>query len=225
MKKNVLSTIVYLVFLIIFNLIFYMLGGTEHPASVWISYVFIHIAYLLLVCTTLFVRKGSNAALFGMTLNSISGVYFVVELIVGIIFIKVASESYKAPLIVQAVIASVYVVLLIANIQANDSTADSVERHELEVKYLKEAAMILKKIMGMVDDKTANKKVEKVYDLIQSSPAKSNRNVADLEFQIISEIEQLRMIASGGDAEAVGMCADKIYRLAGERNRQLKLGN
>jgi len=225
MKRNILSTILYLVFLIVFNLIFYVVGGTEHPASVWISYVFIHVAYVLLAFTSLFVRKGSNAAIFGMTLDSISGTYFIVELIIGVIFILVAPEDFKLALIMQVVFAAIYVVLLITNIMANDTTAESVERHELEVKYLKEAAALLKEIMGMVDDKAALKKVEKVYDVIQSSPAKSHRSVSELELQIINELENLKMTAADGDEKAVGTCADKIYRLAGERNRQLKLNN
>ena len=225
MKKNILSTLLYLVFLIVFNLIFYVVGGTEHPASVWISYAFIHIAYVLMAFTSLFVRKGSNAALFGMTLAGISGVYFIVELIMGVVFILVAPEEFKLTLIMQVVFAAIYAVILIVNIMANDATADSVERHELEVQYLKEAKAALKEIMGMVDDKSALKKVEKAYDTIQSSPAKSHRNVADLELQIINEIENLKMTAASGDAAATGTCADKICRLAGERNRQLKLNN
>lgn len=225
MKKNVLSTIVYLLFLIVFNLIFYITGGTDHPASVWISYIFIHIAYLLMACTGLFVKKGREAAVFGMTLGTISSTYFVVEFIIGIVFIALAMETYKTALIVQVVIAAVYLFVFISNVMANDATAESVERQELEVGYLKEASATLKALMEQITDKAANKKIERVYDLVRSSPSRSNSQVAVLEAQIIGELGNLQGLAAKGDPEEIGICADKIYRLANERNRQLKLSN
>lgn len=160
-----------------------------------------------------------------MTLGAISSAYFIVELVIGIIFIMTAMESYKMALIVQVIIAAVYLFVLISNIMANDVTAEAVERQELQVQYLKEASMILKGLMGQVTDKTANKKIEKVYDLIRSSPAKSDRSVADLEGRIIEELGNLQSIAEQGNPEDIVICADKIYRLANERNRQLKLSN
>ena len=225
MKKNILSTILCLIFLIIFNLIFYMTGGTVRPVSVWISYGFIHIAYLFLVCTTLFVKPGENAALFGMTLGAVSGVYFIVELIVGSAFILIASEGYKACVIVHAVITGIYVIILIINILANDTTATAQKRHNAEVNYLKETCMILHEIMEQVGDKSARKKVEKLYDLMQSSPAKSRRDVQELEFQIIESLEQLNEKAAAINSEEVERQIEKIQRLARERNRRLRLSN
>lgn len=37
-KKTILTILLELIFVILFNVIFFMVGGTEHEASVWISY-------------------------------------------------------------------------------------------------------------------------------------------------------------------------------------------
>ena len=57
MRKNIIKIILYAIFPFLFNIMFFMLGGAEHPASVWISYVWIHIAYFIMVATPLYVRK------------------------------------------------------------------------------------------------------------------------------------------------------------------------
>jgi hypothetical protein len=43
-----------------------------------------------------------------------------------------------------------------------------------------------------------------------------------LEQQVINEIERLESVASQNDTEQISLITDKIYRLAEERNRQLK---
>src|SRR5699024_4531039 len=100
-KKSVLWILLDLIFLAVFNTVFFVAGGTDHTASVWISYGFIHFAYLMVLVTPFLIRKSSSAAVFGFSLYSISSTYFLLEFVVGLIFIFMKSESYKASLIVQ----------------------------------------------------------------------------------------------------------------------------
>lgn len=53
---------------------------------------------------------------------------------------------------------------------ANEYTADNIERHELELQYVKNCSAQLKGIMNQVADKNIKKKVEKAYDTLHSSP-------------------------------------------------------
>ena len=224
MKKiNVLWTILYLIFLVVFNLIFYMVGGTDHPASVWISYFFIHFAYVMLVCTPFLVKKGREAAVFGFSLSSISAGYFLVEFITGLIFILVAPEGYKVTVIVQVLITAVYAAALLSNMIANEYTGAATERHQAELQYVKESSMRLKAVMNEMSRGKAAKKVERAYDLIHSSPVKTDRQVADIEYAVFEELERLENAAAQNNEEAVSEIADKLMKLANERNRRLKL--
>ena len=67
-KKSVLWILLDLVFLAVFNTVFFVAGGTDHTASVWISYGFIHFAYLMVLVTPFLIRKSSSAAVFGFSL-------------------------------------------------------------------------------------------------------------------------------------------------------------
>lgn len=224
-KKSILYILLDLVFLIVFNTIFFVLGGTEHSVSVWISYGFIHFAYLMLLVTPFLIRKSTNTIVLGFPLYSISSTYFFVAFIAGLIFIFTHPESYKAALIVQVIIAGIYAVMLISHMIANESTADSIEKHEMELRYVRDASAKLKGIMDSISDKQLRKKVEKLYDLLHSSPAKSNNSVRDYELTVLGLIDALEGNIDRNDIAAAEATISNIERNASERNRRLKYGN
>lgn len=224
-KKRTLWILLDLIFLIVFNVVFFVAGGTEHPASVWISYGFIHFAYIMLLITPFLIRKSTNTAVLGFPLYSISSMYFIVDFMVGLVFIFAHPESYRAALIVQVIIAGIYAVMLISHMIANESTADSIERHEMELRYVKDASSKLKGIMDSISDKQLRKKVEKLYDLLHSSPAKSNNSVRDYELTVLELIDALEGSIDRNDIQAAEAIISKIERNANERNRYLKYRN
>ena len=168
------------------------------------------------------IRKSSSAAVFGFSLYSISSAYFFAAFIVGVIFIAAHPENYKWSLIVQVVIAGFYAIMLISNMIANEHTADSIERHEMELQYVKESSAMLKGIMEMASDKTLKKKIEKAYDLLHSSQVKSSGAVRDYEVTVMDLIEVLEQNVARNDVAAANTTLDKIMKNANERNRRLR---
>lgn len=224
-KKTVLWIILDLIFLAIFNTVFFVMTGFQHPASVWISYGFIHFAYLMVIVTPFLIRKSSSASVFGFSLYSISSTYFLIEFVTGIVFIILKSDSLKVALVVQIVIAGIYGILLISHLIANESTADSVERHEDEVAYIKTAASRVKALIGKATDRKANKEIERAYDLLHSSPTKSTSAVRYLESSVISQISDLEDAVQSGETDLIIATADEIISTMEERNRKLRLSN
>lgn len=224
-KKSILYILLDLVFLAVFNTVFFVAGGTEHPASVWIAYGFIHFSYLMVLVTPFLIRKSSSQAVFGFSLYSVSTVYFFVEFVVGLIFIFIGSDSYKSSLVVQVIIAGIYAVMLISNLIANEYTADSVEKHEDEVAYIKNASSRVKMLVGKATDKKANKEIEKAYDLLHSSPSKSTSIVKALEQQITNKVTDLEDAVTADDATMIITIAGEIVALTEERNRKLRISN
>lgn len=224
-KKSILYILLDLVFLVVFNTVFFVVGGTDHPASVWFSYGFIHFSYLMILVTPFLIRKSSSQAVFGFSLYSVSAVYFFVEFIVGSVFIIIRSESYKASLVVQVIIAGIYSVMLISNLIANEYTADSVERHEDEVAYIKNAASRVKMLMGKASDKKANKEIERAYDILHSSPSRSVATVKLLEEEINNKVTDLEDAVAANETAAIITIAGEIVAKTEERNRKLKMAN
>ena len=222
-KKSVLWILLDLIFLAVFNTVFFVAGGTDHTASVWISYGFIHFSYLMVLVTPFLIRKCSSAAVFGFSLYSISSNYFLIEFVVGLVFIFRKSESYKAALIVQVIMAGVYAVLLLSHLIANEHTADSVERHEEEAAYIQTAASRVKVLVGKAGDKKANREMEKAYDMLHSSPSKTTATVRSVESDVMNKIAELEGAVSDQDTAAMITIAGEIVALMEERNRKIRL--
>ena len=225
MKKTVLYILLDLVFLIVFNAIFFLADGSDRNLAVWISYAFIHIAYLMTLVTPLLSGKSKNSGTYGAVIGSVSFTYFILEFITGVIIILVNPESFKAALIIQLILAGIYFVLLFSNMIANINTNESEERRQIELAYVKESSMRLKTIMDMAEDKALAKKIEKVYDLIHSSQARTDISVRDIELRVMALISELANAVATGNTEAADAITAQIILNATERNTRLKLMN
>ena len=221
-KKNILWAILNLIFLIIFNVLFFGLGGVEHNLSVWISYGFIHFAYFMLLLTPRLIRSGKSKAVFGFSLYSISAIYFLIAFVTGIVFILIASGSSTAALLVQLCISGLYGIILVSNMLANEYTADAEEKRQPQIAYVKVASAKLKILLENIKDKAAKKKVEQVFDAVYSSPVKSHPDLAEKENSILQAINELDSAVTAGDKENIISTANTLLVSINERNNLLK---
>jgi signal transduction histidine kinase len=225
MKKRNLWYILDSIFLIAFNSCFFLLKGTHHPSPIWISYGFIHLAYFVLLFTPYFIRKGSASADYGRPLFVITYAFFYVSYYTGVINFFVYPSNYTIPLVAHIMITVVFLFFFISNLLANEYTADSIERRELELQYIKESSSKLKSILNKVSDKSLSNKIESVYDTIHGSPSKSTISVSKIEKEIIELIQNLETAVLQNDKDYILSLSNRILNLAEERNRLLKLSN
>jgi hypothetical protein len=211
-----------LIFLIVFNVLFFATGKAGHNVSVWISFGFINFAYLMLLLTSRLIRNGKSAAVFGFSLYSVSVAYFLVEFVSGIIFILVAPETYSIALLVQLCIAGLYAVGLISNMIANKHTANAEEKRQPEIEYIKHASAKLKGLLENTSDGEVKKAIERVYDAIYSSPVKSHPNVTQSESKILKSIDEFSNIVRVGNKENITTIANILLSTINERNNMLK---
>lgn len=211
------------VFLIIFNIIFFVLGGGDRSVSTWISYVFIHLAYFMLIATPYMNPNSRNTVVLGLSLYAVSATYFLIELIVGTAFILASPEGYKMALIVQLCVFGLYAVVLISNMVANEHTIEAQGNRQHQIDYIKNATAEMSLIVDSISDRNTKKKVEKVLDAITSSPAKSYPNLSPLESQIWGAIINLKNAVAENREEIIIVQAETLLATVNERSRQLRL--
>lgn len=225
-KYTILSYAIYVVVVAVFNLFFFMLGSLPHPVSVWIAYGFIHFAFIMAVVTPFITEKGRDRATFMLSTYAITMAYFVIEFVIGLIFIFIALQGFKASLLVQVFIAAIYLVVLFVNMIANEHTAKSVKKQQQELLYVRDACGQLQSVLDSAKDKEIRSTIKKAYDTISSSPIKSDASVMNVESQIMDEIQRLgNLVLSGEESnkEEIIFVSEKIIRLTNDRNRKLKL--
>ena len=213
------------IFLVVFNALFFVLGGTDRNTSVWISYGFIHFAYFMLLLTPRLTRGEKSWTALGFPLYVISAVYFLVELFIGSAFILIAFENYTGSFLVQLCIAGLYAIALVSNMIANEWTAESEKVRKSQISYIKESSVKVKSLLDSVNDKEAKKKVERVYDALYSSPVKSHPDLEAEENRILQSIRALEEAVFSGNTDNIISLAGSLETAINERNRRLAAYN
>lgn len=103
MKQRIIKWSIYLIFPILFNATFFWAWGTEHKDSVWLSYAWIQVAYVMMIASPLLSRKTQSKHLFNLTGRVIGVIYFLIELIIGLILILIGLDVIKISVIIQLV--------------------------------------------------------------------------------------------------------------------------
>jgi len=228
-NENLLWIILKSIFLILFNVVFFFLGGFDRPASVWISYGFIHFAYFMLLLTPQLTRGKKSWTELGIPLYYVSSIYFFVQFAIGLFFILVFSltglESYVIPFLMQLGLAGLYGVILVAHMIANERTVDAVEKRQPQISFIKEATAKIKSLLENINDVEEKKKIERVYDTLYSSPVKSHPDIAPVETHILQSIRALEVATCSENRDCIIDLADSLEIAINERNRQLKTYN
>jgi high-affinity K+ transport system ATPase subunit B len=105
---------------------------------------------------------------------------------------------------------------------ANEYTAKADDVRQVNIAYVKEATAKMKSLLENINDKDVRKQVEKVYDVINSSPVKSHPSMAQVENDILVAVDELDDVVSNGDKERIVSLAKSLVKMVDERNLKLR---
>jgi hypothetical protein len=225
-KRAVLLVIIYSVFIVLFNACFFLIGGTQHPASVWLSYAFIHLSYVFSIISPYLVRGDvGQRRIIGLPVSTGAVVYFFVEFVVGVICILFRAENWTATFLIQLILCGIFILFAAINLLANSKTDETVRQHQSQVDFLQGNAAVLQSLLSRTHDQTLRKQLEAAYDDLRVSPAKSNDAVYEIESRIQLSIQWLRDNATAQPLEVTAARIGELRALIEERNRSLTLTN
>jgi len=218
MKKNIFKVLVGLIFLIAFNVLFFLLGGTERTTTEWISYGFIHFAYLCILLTPLFCKNKKGRTVLNASLYLRALIYFVIELIAGITFIAVNPESIVWPSIVQGVFAATFLIMQLMSVVANEVTDESIERQNKEKIYMQELAQNVREAMLRAQDAEVKKKLRGMYEALDNASIGSCPEAYDSELQLAACVNALCMNAANFSPSQIDDSIITIKEILRKRN-------
>jgi len=219
--KNFISVVMSLIFIVIFNVVFFVAGGVDHPASVWIAYAIIHIAYLVFVACCFTANSNEGGAVLGLSTAAVGGAYFVAEFIVGLIVILIGSDKYIFSMLLQIIMLGGFLFVLLASISANISTNQAVAVQTQQREFIREASSRIQMLIGRVDDANINKTIERAYDYIATSPIKSTPEAERFEIETMNYINELERACRESNTQLMAHCLTNISNLMKERNRRI----
>lgn len=85
------------------------------------------------------------------------------------------------------------------------------------MKYIDKASSGLENLSIMIDDKNLIKKVKKAYDIVSTSPVRSDESVKSIENEVLTIIDEMNELFLK-DKNSADNLIDKIIYLANKRN-------
>ena len=214
------------IFLVVFNLLFFAFGEMPHPASVWVSYAFIHFSLILAIVVPLYTSGNKDFARQSNASLLVTGVYFAVAFVTGLVFILIAPNtelSIKLSWILQLVWLALFVIAFLPMMFANQHTNQAIARQSQEAMFLQDASSRIKELRDCVQDMTTMRQLDLLYTTIASSPIKSSPSVQQLEIQMLTQVSELEEAVDENNYEKAKVLCIKITRGVKERNRILRL--
>lgn len=111
-KSSFFIILIDLIILACFNTVFF-LNLKEPVIQTWISYGFINFALLMTIFTPLLIRKSRSQYLFTIVNTSISVLYFLITVIVGLISLIAKNFSVKFLLSFLIILTAIYFVIFL----------------------------------------------------------------------------------------------------------------
>ena len=220
MKKNVLWLLIAVILLTAFNAAFFLVTN-ERTSATWISYGDIHIAFLMLFLSLSLVGKEKNKAILNLSLNAVSVIYFIIELLIGVIVISLSPQTPTAAILVQSILFAIYLVIFLSVLLANQHTMEAEAQHASDIQFIKTSAARIKILVNQVDEFSQRRLIEQAYDAVRSSPSKSDYSVATIESDISVQINTLEAAIGCHDSKAVISAANAITSAIYKRNQIL----
>lgn len=210
--------VVYVLMILVFNIIFFLVGGTDRTTSTWIAYAFTHIAFIVSYVAPLYCKNYKRIPENLITIYVFAWLYSIIAIILNAFIILLELKGIKLCIILNVVLLVIYILQLILNLNVNYTVEKNLETIDAERQFVRDVSAKLNMCMRTVSDHEVRKNLEKAYDAVRTSPLHSNANCMDYEVEIIRLASLLEQKV---DAEAY----DEAVKIAGDIVKNTKKRN
>lgn len=216
-----MRTVVYIGYIIIYNLIFFMKGGMDSSVAGWIAYGFVWLAILISYIAPLYCKNYKRIPENLVTNYTFSWIYSAVTIVFNAIVILLKIKSVPLTLILNLIFVVFYLQQLFYSLRVNYEVETNLERTDAERQFVRDVSKKLQMCRQMTDDAVLKKEIEKAYDAVRSCPLKSNDMAMNYEIKIIGLVDTLESkMDNNQNQEILGIVQDILNNVK-KRNAML----
>lgn len=216
-----MRTVVYIGYIIIYNLIFFMKGGMNSSTAGWIAYGFVWLAILISYIAPLYCKNYKRIPENLVTNYTFSWIYSAVTIVFNAIVILLKIKSVPLTLILNLIFVVLYMQQLFYSLRVNYEVETNLERTDAERQFVRDVSKKLQMCRQMTDDAALKKEIEKAYDAVRSCPLKSNDMAMNYEIKIIGLTDTLESKMDNNQNQEVPGIVQDILSNVKKRNAML----
>lgn len=216
-----MRTVVYIGYIIIYNLIFFMKGGMNSSVAGWIAYGFVWLAILISYIAPLYCKNYKRIPENLVTNYTFSWIYSAVTIVFNAIVILLKIKSVPLTLILNLIFVVFYLQQLFYSLRVNYEVETNLERTDAERQFVRDVSKKLQMCRQMTDDAALKKEIEKAYDAVRSCPLKSNDMAMNYEIKIIGLVDTLESKMDNNQNQEIPGIVQDILNNVKKRNAML----
>ena len=220
-SKQIMRTVVYIGYIIIYNLIFFMKGGMDSSTAGWIAYGFVWLAILISYIAPLYCKNYKRIPENLVTNYTFSWIYSAVTIVFNAIVILLKIKSVPLTLILNLIFVVLYMQQLFYSLRVNYEVETNLERTDAERQFVRDVSKKLQMCRQMTDDAALKKEIEKAYDAVRTCPLKSNDMAMNYEIKIIGLTDTLESKMDNNQNQEVPGIVQDILSNVKKRNAML----
>lgn len=221
-SKQTLRAITYLLILAIFNLIYFIVGGTTHNTAEWAAYVWTYISIFVSFGAPLICIKYKRTPENLVTIYLFAWLYSIGIIVFNALVMLLNIKSIKLVMLINSVVFLLYLIQLILNMQVNYNIEKNEETVDSERQFVHKISNRIRICMQNIDDINTKKCIEKAYDMVRTSPLHTSSLVMNYEVEIVRLTDDLENSIDNKDYEHAKDIAKEIIANTNKRNGMLK---
>jgi hypothetical protein len=219
MKNNLFRIALFTLPIIAFNVLFFLIGGSNHPTSVWIAYTCIHLAWIICLGTPAMVSKLDHPVN-AMVLSSLTLSFFAIQMVVGIIIILISPSSHTWVLIIEVLLFLVFLIALIATAWVNNMDAGLEKERLANREVAQQHSLRVKMLLSKAQDTNLRQQLSQCYDRLMRTPIKNSPAVEQLNYDLDGVLNELERVVA--EPTAAAPLVEKLKQLIEQREQVLK---
>lgn len=223
MNKKITKLAGAVVFLILINIGLFSLAAIK-LTSFWISWIFIHIAFLIFAGILIFSAPEQRKLKFAYSETAVAAYYFIIELIAGYVLLTYFVFIPVISFVIQTVILAVFLIAFFMLKGMNRDIDRKEDSAKADLRQFQAILEFMKDVQSQVDYSAPYKKtIQHAYDAISGSQVKSSPAVYEMEKNIWDLIGQLKKEVAAENEERINALCRDIENQTAERNRRLRM--
>ena len=209
----------------VFNVTAFFVAESYTP-NFWSAYGFTMVGFLLLVIYAFIALKNATSmrrAFFGLPVLYVGLVYFICQLVWGMIGILVPDISLPIYTVISVLLLGVGAVMVVMALIGGQAVQDIDDKVKIKTFFIKSLLAKAEGLPAKCSDTELTGEVKAVIEKIRFSDPMSVEALSELEEKIGEEFDQLQVaVESQSASTAKGHCA-ALIRFLDERGRMCKL--
>lgn len=217
-KQTLIWALIIIVALIVYNLCVFTIAS-NYTNAFWASYVFTTVAFLSqLVVGSVLINSANDVGFLGLPLIHIGGVYFVVQLVAGMVCMM-APIPFGFAAIVQVIILSAYIIAALFVSLAKNSVINTDVHIKEATGFIRNLTIEAEHLYLSEENESKKSELKKLYEAIRySDPMSSTKEICMLDEQISAALRTVNNIASTGTVDDLKREVKYALDLVAKRN-------